>query len=38
MRVKEIDKADTHLEEIISENVSVEIEATSEVEKSFLKI
>lgn len=36
--VKEIDKTDIHLEEIIPENVSVEIETHSEVEKSLLKI
>lgn len=36
--VKEIDKNDTALEEIIPENVSVEIETHSEVEKSLLKI
>lgn len=36
--VKEIDKNDTHLEEIIPENVTVEIETHSEVEKSLLKI
>lgn len=36
--VKEIDKTDTQLEEIIPENVSVEIETHSEVEKSLLKI
>lgn len=36
--IKEIDKADQHLEEIIPENVSAEIETTSEVEKSLLKI
>ncbi|HEU0109216.1 MAG TPA: hypothetical protein VFQ73_00005 [Flavisolibacter sp.] len=36
--VKEIDKNDTHLEEIIPENVTVEIETHSEVEKSVLKI
>ena len=35
---KEIDKTDDKLEEIIPENVSVEIETTSEVEKSLLKI
>ncbi len=35
---KEIDKTDDNLEEIIPENVSVEIETTSEVEKSLLKI
>lgn len=36
--VKEIDKNDTHLEEIIPENVTEEIETHSEVEKSLLKI
>lgn len=36
--IKEIDKSDSHLEEIIPENVSIEIETTSEVEKSLLKI
>ena len=36
--VKEIDKNDTHLEQIIPENVTVEIETHSEVEKSVLKI
>lgn len=36
--VKEIDKNDTNLEEIIPENVSTEIETHSEVEKSLLKI
>jgi hypothetical protein len=36
--VKEIDKNDTHLEEIIPENVSAEVETVSEVEKSLLKI
>lgn len=36
--VKEIDKADRHLEEIIPENVTSEIETHSEVEKSLLKI
>ncbi|MBS1758679.1 MAG: hypothetical protein JST23_01045 [Bacteroidetes bacterium] len=36
--IKEIDKTDIHLEEIIPENVSVEIETHSEVEKSLLKI
>ena len=35
---KEIDKTDDKLEEIIPENVSVELETTSEVEKSLLKI
>jgi len=36
--IKEIDKEDQHLEEIIPENVSAEIETHSEVEKSLLKI
>jgi hypothetical protein len=36
--IKEIDKTDTKLEEIIPENVSVEIETQSDVEKSLLKI
>lgn len=36
--VKEIDKGDTKLEEIIPENVTAEIETTSDVEKSLLKI
>jgi hypothetical protein len=36
--VKEIDKTDDNLDEIIAENVTVEIETTSEVEKSLLKI
>ena len=36
--IKEIDKTDTQLDEIIPENVSVEIETLSEVEKSLLKI
>ncbi|HEY5368706.1 MAG TPA: hypothetical protein VIJ75_06915 [Hanamia sp.] len=36
--IKEIDKKDTKLEEIIPENVTVELETTSEVEKSLLKI
>ena len=36
--IKEIDKTDTHLEEIIPENISTEIETVSEVEKSLLKI
>ena len=36
--VKEIDKDDNKLEEIIPENVTVEIETSSEVEKSLLKI
>ncbi len=36
--VQEIEKNDPQLDEIIPENVSVEIETTSEVEKSLLKI
>jgi hypothetical protein len=36
--VKEIDKTDPQLEEIIPENVTEEIETHSEVEKSLLKI
>ncbi len=36
--VKEIDKTDTSLEEIIPENVSAEVETQSETEKSLLKI
>lgn len=36
--IKEIDKTDPKLEEIIPENVTVEIETISEVEKSLLKI
>ena len=36
--IKEIDKNDPHLEEIIPENVTEEIETHSEVEKSLLKI
>jgi hypothetical protein len=36
--VKEIDKDDSHLEEIIPENVTEEIETHSQVEKSLLKI
>ncbi len=36
--VKEIDKTDPKLEEIIPENVTVEIETMSDVEKSLLKI
>src|SRR5215203_1531787 len=36
--VKEIDKNDTHLEEIIPENVTEEIETHSENERSLLKI
>jgi hypothetical protein len=36
--IKEIDKTDNKLEEIIPENVTLEIETTSAVEKSLLKI
>ena len=36
--IKEIDKTDNKLDEIIPENISAEIETTSEVEKSLLKI
>jgi hypothetical protein len=36
--VKEVDKTDPHLDEIIPENVTVELETTSELEKSLLKI
>jgi hypothetical protein len=36
--IKEIDKNDPHLEEIIPENVSEEIETHSDVERSLLKI
>src|SRR6202008_2093413 len=36
--VKEIDKTDDKLDEIIPENVSEEIETHSEVERSLLKI
>lgn len=36
--IKEIDKNDTNLEEIIAENISEEIETHSEIEKSLLKI
>lgn len=36
--IKEIEKTDGKLEEIIPENVSAEIETTAEVEKSLLKI
>ena len=36
--IKEIDKTDNKLEEIIPENVTAEVETVSEVEKSLLKI
>ena len=35
---EEIDKTDSHLDEIIPENTTVEIETVSETEKSLLKI
>ena len=36
--IKEIDKTDTRLDEIIPENVTAEVETVSETEKSLLKI
>ena len=36
--IKEIDKTDEHLDEIIPENVSAEVETVSAVERSLLKI
>ena len=36
--IKEIEKTDTNLDEISPENVTIEIETVSEVEKSLLKI
>ena len=36
--IKELDKTDTNLDEIIAENVSGEVETVSETEKSLLKI
>ncbi len=36
--IKEIDKTDTNLDEIIPENVTLEIETVSAVERSLLKI
>jgi hypothetical protein len=36
--IKEVDKTDTNLDEIIAENVSAEVETVSETEKSLLKI
>ena len=36
--IKEIEKTDSHLDEIIPENVSVEVETVSDTEKSLLKI
>lgn len=36
--IKEVDKSDTNLEEIIAENVTEEVETRSEAERSLLKI
>lgn len=36
--IKEVEKTDTHLDEIIPENVTVEIETVSETEQSLLRI
>ena len=36
--IKEIDKTDTHLDEIIAENITAEVETVSETERSLLKI
>ena len=36
--IKEVDKTDSHLEEVIPENVTAEIETTSELEQSLLRI
>ena len=36
--VKEVDKTDQHLDDIIPENVTAEIETSSELERSLLKI
>ena len=36
--IKEVDKTDEHLDEIIAENVTVEVETISAVERSLLKI
>jgi hypothetical protein len=36
--IKEIEKTDEQLDEIIPENVSVEVETASEMERSMLKI
>lgn len=36
--IKEIDKTDTNLDEIIAENITAEVETVSGVEKSLLKI
>jgi hypothetical protein len=36
--IKEVDKTDAHLDEILPENVTEEVETHSEIEKSLLKI
>lgn len=36
--IKEIDKTDTNLDEIIPENITAEVETSSEIERSLLKI
>src|SRR5436189_6113405 len=36
--IKDIDKTDPHLDEIIAENVTVEVETVSATERSLLKI
>ncbi len=36
--IKEIDKTDNHLDEIIAENITAEVETVSETERSLLKI
>src|ERR1700759_1144391 len=36
--IKEIDKKDTHLDEIIPENITAEVETSAAAEKSLLKI
>jgi hypothetical protein len=36
--IKEIDKTDEHLDEIIAEHITAEVETVSEVERSLLKI
>jgi DUF438 domain-containing protein len=36
--IKEIDKTDNNLDEIIAENITAEVETVSEVERSLLKI
>lgn len=36
--IKEVEKTDTSLDEIIPENITVEVETVSDVEKSLLKI